>query len=111
MSDFADDEEFFLLVIRMAVLYRLQERKYGAVDSAEDQRIFTKIRLLALRERGLDERSRFENDLNATCRLFLEDQSGFVEMLVNRTLAGRGVITSSDLREARRISNSRGGPA
>ena len=90
MSDFADDEEFFLLVIRMAVLYRLQERKYGAVGSAEDLSIFSKIRLLALRERGLDERSSFENDLNVTCRLFLEDQSGFIEMLVNRTLAGRG---------------------
>ena len=111
MNDSTDDEEFFAIVIRMAVLYRLQERKYGAVDSAEDQRIFTKIRLLALRERGLDERSSFENDLNVTCRLFLEDQSGFIEMLVNRTLAGRGVITSSDVREARRISNSRGGPA
>ena len=111
MSESAGDEEFFATVIRMAVLYRLQERKYGAVDSAEDQRIFTKIRLLALRERGLDERSSFESDSNAACRLLLEDQSGFVEMLVNRTLAGRGVITSSDVREARRISNSRGGPA
>ena len=111
MRDFADDEEVFAIVVRMSVLYRLQEREYGAMDIAEDQSIFSKIRLLALRERGLDERSRFENDLNATCRLFLEDQSGFVEMLVNRTLAGRGVITSSDVCEARRISNSRGGPA
>lgn len=111
MSNSADDEEFFAIVIQMAVLYRLLERKCGAVGIAEDHGIFSKIRLLALRKRGLDVRSSFKNDLNTTCRLFLEDQSGFIEMLVNRTLAGRGIITSSDLREARRISNARGGPA
>jgi hypothetical protein len=103
MNDSADDEELLTIVIRMAVLYRLQEREYGAAHSSDDERIFLKIRSLVFCERGLDERSRFERDPGSTCSRLLEDQSGFVEMLVNRTLAGRAVITSSDLREARRI--------
>ena len=97
-------EEFFRIVIRMAVLYRLQEREYGAVGGSEDERIFSKIRARALREHGLDGRN-CKNDLDAPCRLLLEDQSGFLDMLVNRTLAGRGVITVSDVHEVRRILN------
>lgn len=107
----AGDDEFFLVVIRMAVLYRLQERKYGFAESRGSEQIISKARSLVLRERGLGGRQRFENDLDETCHRLLSDQSGYIEMLVNRTLAGRGVITASDVREARRILNAPGGAA
>ncbi len=108
MSAIAGDEEFFV-VIRMAVLYRLQERKYGPAESRDSERLISKARSLALRERGLGGGQKFENDLDETCHRLLSDQSGYIEMLVNRTLAGRGVITASDVREARRILNAPGG--
>lgn len=111
MSDCTREDDFFSVVIRMAVLYRLQEREFGASEPREEVHIFSKVRSLALRERGLTERSKFENEPDATCRSLLDDESGFVEMLVNRTLAGRGVITSADVREVRRILNAPGGPA